>query len=70
VLKRRVTDPRLIPVQKPLPPRPFVMQRQGGEGECNSYLPYGTGLDRLLWTMQARRGAGGGGGGARRGELS
>ncbi|GBF88153.1 glycoside hydrolase [Raphidocelis subcapitata] len=52
VLKRRVTDPRLIPIQRQLPPRPFALQRQGGEGACNSYLPAGTGLDRLLWTMQ------------------
>jgi hypothetical protein len=50
-----VTDPRRLAGATepgPLPPPPFVIARPGGSKACNSYMPSGTGLDRLLWTMQ------------------
>lgn len=52
-LKRRVTDPRLHPVARPLPEPPIKVPRPGGDKQCNSYMPDGTGLDRLLWSLQA-----------------
>ncbi|KIY99452.1 hypothetical protein MNEG_8512 [Monoraphidium neglectum] len=37
---------------RPLPPAPISIARPGGAKACNSYMPTGTGLDRLLWTVQ------------------
>ncbi len=47
-----MTDPKYYPSSRQLPPPPFALARPGGEKACNSYMPQGTGLDRLLWTIQ------------------
>ncbi|KAI8468681.1 MAG: glycoside hydrolase superfamily [Monoraphidium minutum] len=51
-LKRRLTDPLFYPSAKALPPPAISIPRPGGPKACNSYFPEGTGLDRLMWTLQ------------------